>query len=106
MKDYIYWDLGDADTIRMSDKALANIMRALILLKGRLYDASISRHYTEEAKQNRNPVALRISLPEDAKTEFEDMTGYTLTKPPVVNTGAYITTSAVDFLPRVHGVID
>lgn len=87
MDDYTYWDLGDLDVIRMSDKALANVLRSLIQCNGRLHDAcQVNGHYKNP---NMNTVSFRISLPSGKAQEFMDISGLGLSSPPRVADSLY-----------------
>ena len=86
MEDIEYWDLGCGNkVIRMSDKSLADIMRALITTNGAmLSSAEQNGHYKT---RNLNTVCFRIKLPKGKQVEFERLTGYPLGKPLNVSGG-------------------
>ena len=80
-----FWDLGEADVIRMSDKALANVLRCLIHTGGTFTSAyEIDGHYKNP---NLNSVLFRVRLPVGKRTEFEFLSGYRLT--PIEPAGAH-----------------
>lgn len=83
MSDVEHWDLGDATFIRMSDKSLARVLRAIITLKGAVLDSYISEGYYKN--KNLNTVCFRIRLPKGKKEEFEELSGFSLTSPPRVS---------------------
>jgi hypothetical protein len=72
--NYILWNIGcDSDGYlpTFGKKSTSKVMRALIMLDGRLHRCSVMG----------KEVFYQISLPVGLGTEFEDLAGYTLTTP-------------------------
>jgi hypothetical protein len=89
-KEIEYWDLGDVPSNtnqwpRMSDACLARILRALIELKGQWLDCYCENH--NGYKPNQVPMNARISLPVGKRNAFEQITGFPLTEPNVIQVG-------------------
>jgi len=78
-----FWDVGeDLDGKRwpnLGKTSTARVMQALLRLGGQMRDA-----YVESAdgrKEQHIGVVYRITLPVGRNEEFEEMTGYRLTRP-------------------------
>lgn len=85
---YDFWDLGEADLIRPSGRAMGKIMQALVQCRGRLhssYSAELDPEGNWRYAPSSRAVVLRISLPIGRSQMFMDLTGYTLTSPPKVS---------------------
>jgi len=79
-----FWDLGEEDIIRPSQKSLYNIMNALILCGGKIHDIHSlgSREERWEDPTRSCTVCFRISLPIGKEERFEELSGFLLSDPP------------------------
>lgn len=95
MDKFEYWDL---DSVRMSDRALGDVLRTVIRLGGKITDSYVPGLTTlekcvemDKRKEKRifstNCAMLRLALPVDVRTRFERMTGFALQKPPKAFSG-------------------
>ena len=83
----VFYDLGEENIITPTHKNLAKIMNALILCDGKINDI-----HSPEARggkwiypETRScSVLFRISLPDDKKDQFEELSGYKLSSIPVI----------------------
>jgi hypothetical protein len=82
-----FWDIGEHWTQsklpNLSITSLAKVMRALILLKGKMLSSIVFGG--NDIKDRYRDVVYRIFLPVGSRGQFEEMTGYTLTKPKKVH---------------------
>jgi len=81
-----FWDLGEQDPfIRMSDKNLSNILRAVITCEAEVTDTYCGEKRSgvpEFLYSNRNCcVVLKIKLPIGAEEDFERLSGFKLSEP-------------------------
>ena len=81
-----YWDLGEVPSTtnqwpRYNEKCLGKITYALVALRGKLLSSYVDDSGYSKGKAL---VTMRIELPMGKKDEFEQMTGFPLTKPPQV----------------------
>lgn len=80
MKDYEYWDVGEAFGARppnLGQISTAKVMYAFVKLRGKLHNSC----YQSWGPDQYRGVSYRISLPVGSEKEFEKMTGYPLTRP-------------------------
>jgi len=77
-----FWDVGeeiDGKPPNLGKTSTAKVMQALIKLHGRLHDSHFDG--TDDMLDHFRYGVYRISLPVGTKKEFEEMTGYRLTRP-------------------------
>lgn len=73
---YSYWDIGEEQVLRMSDKTLAKFTRALIESNGQLVAAAII-----DCELKPKPWTARILLPDNKTEVFQQLSGIQLTTP-------------------------
>lgn len=81
-----FWDLGYQDPpIRMSEKNLSNILRAVVTCEAEITDTYCSEKKSglpEFLYSNRNCcMVFKIKLPIGAEEDFQKLTGFKLTEP-------------------------
>lgn len=87
--EYHYWDVGEKQVITMAKEPMARIMRAIIQCDAKIHD-TFSLEKDLNSTHLRYPyrhcaVTLRISLPDNMKNEFEQISGFKLTAPPKIH---------------------
>lgn len=79
-----YWDVGEDLSGKrwpnLGKTSTARVMQALLKLGGRMLDSHIGSD-DGRTKEQHIDVAYRITLPVGRNEEFEEMTGYRLTRP-------------------------
>lgn len=80
-----FWDVGEEFISRppnLGKASTARVMQALIKLHGKLHSTCFFG--TNDMPDHCRDGVYRISLPVGKKEDFEKMTGYVLTRPPVI----------------------
>lgn len=88
-QDRKFWDVGEEKPLSLSEKPMANVMRAIVQCDGKIHDVHCMYKETNGPKlrfENRyTEVALRISLPVGAENDFTQLSKQTLTPAAVIS---------------------
>lgn len=87
MDDLVFWDLGEEQAVRPSKAHMAAIMLALVRCKGRLYGThsmELTREGDWRYPTSACAIVMRIALPKGQEARFTELSGFQLTKPPVI----------------------
>lgn len=87
MNDFIFWDVGEEEAVRPSKAHMAAIMLALVRCKGRLYGThsmELTREGDWRYPTSACAIVMRIALPKGQEARFTELSGFQLTKPPVI----------------------